>query len=117
MTSCCTTGQLGEAYNVGGGNESPTWTSPTWCSTCSVSRARLITLRADRPGHDRRYSLDTSKMRELGWSPKHRFEDGLRETVDWYLDNREWWEKIKSGEFAEYYAKMYEQREVLARHS
>ena len=65
---------------------------------------------ADRPGHDRRYSLDTSKIRALGWSPQTSFDDGLRTTVDWYRDNRGWWEPIKSGEFRAYYERQYGER-------
>src|SRR4051794_6281988 len=111
------TGVNGEAYNVGGGNERHN-IGVTYQVLDLLGKPRtLIHYVQDRPGHDRRYSIDTGKMRQLGWSPKRSFEEGLQETVDWYLNNRWWWEKIKSGEFAEYYAKMYEQREVLARHS
>ena len=64
----------------------------------------------DRPGHDRRYSLDTTKLGALGWRPETRFEDGLRATVDWYRENRAWWEPIKSGSYREYYERQYGQR-------
>ncbi|MFC1890176.1 GDP-mannose 4,6-dehydratase, partial [Thermodesulfobacteriota bacterium] len=65
----------------------------------------------DRPGHDRRYAIDFSKIRaELSWEPEIALEDGLRETIEWYVENREWWEKIKSGEYMDYYRKMYENR-------
>ena len=64
----------------------------------------------DRPGHDRRYSLDTAKLHGLGWSPQQRFEAGLRETVAWYRDNRDWWEPIKSGTYREYYERQYADR-------
>jgi len=111
------TGVNGEAYNVGGGNERHN-IDVTYQVLDLLGKPRtLIHYVQDRPGHDRRYSIDTTKMRQMGWSPKRSFEEGLQETVDWYLNNRWWWEKIKSGEFAEYYAKMYEQREVLAKHS
>ncbi|HEY0970506.1 MAG TPA: dTDP-glucose 4,6-dehydratase [Gemmatimonadales bacterium] len=63
-------------------------------------RERLITFVADRPGHDLRYAIDSSKLqRELGWAPRHTFEEGLRETVRWYLENRGWWERVRSGEY------------------
>jgi dTDP-glucose 4,6-dehydratase len=75
----------------------------------------MVTYVADRPGHDRRYSLDTSKLRALGWAPSHSFEEALRATVDWYRDNRWWWEKIKSGEYSEYYQRQYGQREALSK--
>jgi hypothetical protein len=60
----------------------------------------LITFVKDRPGHDRRYAIDASKIeRELGWKPEETFETGLRKTVQWYLDNRQWWERVLSGEY------------------
>ena len=64
----------------------------------------------DRPGHDRRYSLDSSKLAGLGWKPERVFEDGLAETVEWYRENRAWWEPIKSGEYLEYYRRQYAER-------
>ena len=64
----------------------------------------------DRPGHDRRYSLDTAKLRALGWAPQTAFEAGLLETVSWYRDHRDWWERIKSGEYREYYERQYADR-------
>ena len=64
----------------------------------------------DRPGHDRRYSLDDSKLRALGWQPERTFEEGLAETVEWYRAKREWWEPIKSGEYLDYYRRQYEAR-------
>ena len=64
----------------------------------------------DRAGHDRRYALDTSKLRELGWEPQRSFEEGLAETVEWYRDNRAWWEPIKSGEYRRYYDAQYASR-------
>ncbi len=65
----------------------------------------------DRPGHDRRYSLDTSKLRnELGWEPSVKFEDGIKSTVEWFKNNTDWWKEIKSGEYRNYYKKQYEDR-------
>jgi dTDP-glucose 4,6-dehydratase len=64
----------------------------------------------DRPGHDRRYSLDSSRLHELGWQPQRGFEDGLAETVDWYRSNRAWWEPLKSGAYREYYRRQYANR-------
>jgi len=61
----------------------------------------------DRPGHDRRYALDTSRMRSLGWEPRVGFADGIRRTVDWYLANPSWWRPLKSGEFWEFYRRNY----------
>lgn len=110
-------GEPGEIYNIGGGNEREN-IEVTYKVLDLLGKPRsLINYVQDRPGHDRRYSIDTAKMQALGWSPRRGFDDGFRETVEWYINNRQWWEKIKSGEFAEYYARMYGQREVLARHS
>ena len=69
---------------------------------------------ADRPGHDKRYALDTSKLRALGWAPRADFENALRETVDWYVANEWWWRKIKSGEYLEYYQQQYGARLAAA---
>jgi dTDP-glucose 4,6-dehydratase len=100
-------GAPGEAYNVGGGEER---------ENVDVANAILALLGADpallrhvedRPGHDRRYALDTSKLRALGWSPTVSFEDGLQATVEWYRSRRDWWEPIKSGEFRAYYERQY----------
>ena len=68
----------------------------------------LITFVGDRKGHDLRYAIDPAKIsRELGWLPDTRFEDGIRRTIDWYLENRPWWEHIVSGDYRQYYEKMY----------
>jgi len=109
-------GELGQIYNVGGGNEHPN-IEVTYSILERLGKPRsLINYVADRPGHDRRYSVDTAKIHELGWSPQVPFAQGLADTIDWYSKNEKWWKKIKSGEFAEYYARMYEQREILRRH-
>ena len=71
----------------------------------------LITFVGDRKGHDLRYAIDPTKIHdELGWLPETRFDDGIRQTIDWYLDNRSWWEEIISGEYQEYYDRMYSNR-------
>jgi dTDP-glucose 4,6-dehydratase len=65
----------------------------------------------DRPGHDRRYAIDSSKIQtELGWRPATPFQEGMADTIDWYLRNEPWWQKIKSGEYREYYERMYGNR-------
>ena len=72
----------------------------------------LITFVTDRPGHDRRYAIDSTKTRKvLGWEPLQRFEDALAETVDWYVEHRAWWERIISGEYLRYYERQYGLRE------
>lgn len=71
----------------------------------------LITHVGDRKGHDMRYAIDPTKIHnELGWLPETKFEDGIKKTIRWYLDNREWWETIISGEYQNYYEKMYSNR-------
>ena len=71
----------------------------------------LVRMVEDRPGHDRRYAVDSTKVRELGWTPKHSFDaGGLEETVAWYRENQEWWEPIKSGEYKQYYETQYAAR-------
>jgi len=102
-------GAAGEVYNVGGGNEKPNLEITLLLLELTGRGEDLITYVADRPGHDRRYSLDTSKLHVLGWSPAASFEESLRDTVEWYRNNRPWWEKIKSGEYREYYQKQYGQ--------
>ncbi len=67
----------------------------------------LIRFVQDRPGHDRRYSIDCSRLRALGWAPQVPFEDGLTQTVEWYRTHEDWWRKIKSGEFKEFYRRQY----------
>jgi dTDP-glucose 4,6-dehydratase len=100
-----TRGRLGEKYNVGGRNERTNLAVvETICDTldrlapAGPGRRRLITFVPDRPGHDQRYAIDASKLEaELGWRARHDFESGLEKTVRWFLDNRAWWEPIRSG--------------------
>jgi dTDP-glucose 4,6-dehydratase len=103
-------GAPGEAYNVGGGDERENVELAGRIIELTGADASLLRPVDDRPGHDRRYSLDTAKLRSLGWQPERDLEDGLRETVDWYRDNRAWWEPIKSGEYRAYYEQQYAER-------
>jgi dTDP-glucose 4,6-dehydratase len=103
-------GQPGEIYNVGGGEEVENRDLTERILELTDADASLVRHVEDRPGHDRRYSLDTSKLRALGWAPARTLADALPETVDWYRDNREWWEPIKSGEYLSYYRQNYEYR-------
>jgi dTDP-glucose 4,6-dehydratase len=103
-------GEPGTIYNVGGGNERENITvAEQIVATLGRSRS-LIRFVQDRPGHDRRYSIDCSRVRALGWSPQVPFEEGLKQTVDWYRTHENWWRTIKSGEFKEYYQQQYGQR-------
>ncbi len=103
-------GKIGEIYNIGGGNERDNLSITKLILGALDKDEEKIQRVPDRPGHDFRYSIDCSKVKELGWAPARSFEDSLRETVDWYVDNCWWWEKIKSGKFARYYQKQYEKR-------
>ncbi len=100
-------GAPGEIYNVGAGDERENIEVTHRILELTGASTELIRHVADRAGHDRRYSLDTTKVRSLGWKPKRRFEDGLRETVDWYRENRDWWQPLKSGEYLAYYRRQY----------
>lgn len=112
-------GQSGGTYNIGGGNE---WrnidlvrlivrTTDRLLGRPEGASERLITYVTDRAGHDLRYAIDSSKLRrELGWEPAFRFEEGIEQTVRWYLENREWMERITSGEYEHYYEQMYGNR-------
>ncbi len=103
-------GKPGEIYNVGGGDERENIEITRLIVELTGADPSLVRHVTDRPGHDRRYSLDSSKLRALGWAPERDFEDGLGETVDWYRANRAWWEPIKSGEYADYYRRQYAER-------
>jgi dTDP-glucose 4,6-dehydratase len=104
-------GKPGNAYNIGGNNERTNLDMVYRILDIMGKPHSLTTFVTDRPGHDRRYALDTTKIsRELGFQPSVSFEEGLHSTVDWYVNNEPWWRNIKSGEYAEYYDRMYGQR-------
>jgi dTDP-glucose 4,6-dehydratase len=103
-------GKAGEAYNVGG-QERENLEVVRRILDLTGASPDLVRHVTDRPGHDRRYAVDSSKLRELGWTPRHSFDTGgLEETVAWYRENREWWEPIKSGEYQRYYETQYASR-------
>ena len=104
-------GRPGEIYNVGGGNERTNIEITEMILRLLGKPRDLIQYVADRPGHDRRYSLDCSKLIRLGWQRRHSFEQALEQTVRWYVDNEWWWKKIKSGEYLEFYQRNYANRE------
>lgn len=104
-------GRIGEVYNVGGHNEMKNIDIVKLICQQLGKPESLITYVIDRKGHDMRYAIDPTKIHnELGWLPKMRFEDGLKKTIQWYLDNKEWWETIISGEYQGYYERMYGNR-------
>lgn len=106
-------GALGEIYNVGTEVETPNIEMAKLLLQLLDKPESLMQHVADRAGHDRRYAMDCSKLRALGWQSKHTFETALRDTVAWYVANEWWWRKIKSGEFAEYYRKQYGNRQLI----
>ncbi|MCK5146612.1 dTDP-glucose 4,6-dehydratase [bacterium] len=99
----------GEVYNLGAGNEKTNLEITGLILKDLGKPESLMTYVEDRLGHDRRYALDTSKIKTLDWAPRHTFEDAMAETVAWYRDNETWWKKIKSGEYLEYYRQQYKQ--------
>jgi len=103
-------GMPGDIYNIGGGDERYNIDVAEKLFELTGADRSLLRRVDDRPGHDRRYSVDTGKLRAMGWKTQTAFEEGLRTTVDWYRDNRAWWEPIKSGEFREYYERQYAAR-------
>ena len=107
-------GRVGEVYNVGGHNEKTNIEIVKIICKELGKPESLITHVEDRKGHDMRYAIDPEKISsELGWYPETRFEDGIKKTIKWYLENRQWWETIISGEYQKYYEKMYGDREQV----
>jgi len=105
-------GIAGEVYNIGGNNE---WKNIDIVKLVLNEIGKpesLITFVKDRPGHDKRYAIDASKIeKNLGWTPSHQFKKGIQKTILWYLDNKPWWERILSGEYIKYYHLQYSERE------
>ena len=104
-------GKSGEVYNIGGNNEHTNIEIVKLILKELGKPESLIKYVKDRPGHDRRYAIDANKMKqELGWEPQIKFEDGIKDTVKWYLEYRPWWENIKNGDYLRYYQNMYKNR-------
>lgn len=104
-------GRIGEVYNVGGHNEMRNIDIVKLIIHELGKSEDLITYVTDRKGHDLRYAIDPTKIHEeLGWLPETKFQDGIKKTIKWYLENRQWWEEIISGEYQNYYEKMYKNR-------
>ncbi len=104
-------GRDGEIYNIGGHNERDNLTVVKTILKHLGKPESLITFVTDRKGHDKRYAIDPEKVsRELGWEPETDFDDGIAQTIDWYIEHRDWWEHIVSGDYQNYYQKMYEGR-------
>jgi dTDP-glucose 4,6-dehydratase len=103
-------GEPGEVYNIGGGNEIANRDLTERLLRALGRDESCIEYVQDRPGHDRRYSLDTSKIRRLGWKPEYTFDEALESTIGWYREHESWWKKIKTGEYWEYYKAQYGRR-------
>ena len=104
-------GKVGEVYNIGGHNERTNLEVVKTILKALNKPESLIKFVTDRPGHDRRYAIDPTKLEtELGWKPKYNFDTGIRQTIDWYLNNQDWWKHILSGEYSQYFEKMYGDR-------
>lgn len=104
-------GKVGEVYNIGGHNEMKNLDIVRIICKELNKPESLIKFVADRKGHDMRYAIDPTKIHtELGWLPETKFADGIKKTINWYLENRTWWENIVSGEYEDYYARMYNGR-------
>jgi dTDP-glucose 4,6-dehydratase len=104
-------GRIGEVYNIGAENEKPNIEIVKLILKELGKDESLITYVKDRPGHDRRYAIDATKIKtELGWKPSHTFETAIKETINWYIQNQSWWKEIISGDYLNYYKKWYEER-------
>ena len=101
-------GTVGEIYNIGGHNERTNLDVVKTILHELDKPEELIEYVGDRKGHDRRYAIDPTKMNEtLGWLPTTKFDDGIKQTIKWYLEHKDWWQNIISGEYQSYYKKMY----------
>lgn len=106
-------GKIGEVYNIGGNNEKANIEIVKLIINALGKSENLITYVKDRPGHDRRYAIDNSKItNKLGWTPSYTFEQGIKETVQWFIDNQEWMKNIVSGDYMKYYDNMYIKAEI-----
>lgn len=104
-------GRAGEVYNIGGHNEKTNLEVVKTVLKTLGKPESLISYVTDRPGHDLRYAIDATKLEtELGWKPKYTFETGIAQTIEWYLTHKEWWQRIVSGEYENYFEKMYGER-------
>jgi dTDP-glucose 4,6-dehydratase len=107
-------GKIGEVYNIGGNNEKTNIEIVKLILQNLGKPESLISYVKDRPGHDKRYAIDSRKIQhELGWAPSYTFERGIEETIKWYVDNQQWWKRIISGEYKEYYKVLYGGREIV----
>jgi dTDP-glucose 4,6-dehydratase len=100
-------GEIGEVYNIGSGERKTNMEVTKTVLELMGKSATSIEYIKDRPGHDRRYAVNSTKLRSLGWSPEYSFESAIKETIEWYQANQNWWRPLKSGEYLEYYQTQY----------
>jgi len=103
-------GKIGEIYNIGGDNPRTNFEITKLILKTLGRDEKMIEYVKDRPGHDRRYALNSSKIRRLGWKPQYQFQKAMKRTIEWYKNNEGWWKKIKSGEYFKYYKRQYGKR-------
>lgn len=103
-------GVNGEVYNIGGHNEKSNLEVVQAILKALNKSDELIEYIQDRPGHDKRYAIDPTKLEKLGWKPTYNFENGLTQTIQWYVENKDWWEKILTGEYQDYFEKQYAEK-------
>jgi len=103
-------GKIGEIYNIGGDNPRTNLEITKSILKALGRDEKMIQYVKDRPGHDRRYALDSAKIRTLGWKPQYKFPEAMKLTIEWYKNNENWWKKIKSGQYLQYYKRQYGQR-------
>ncbi len=106
-------GKVGEIYNIGGDSEKTNIEITKLILNELGKDESSIEFVKDRQGHDRRYALDSTKLHKLGWKPKHKFEQALKDTINWYKKNEKWWKPLKSGEYLKYYNELYEKRHKM----
>jgi len=100
-------GKIGEVYNIGGGNERANLEVIEMMLDQLNKNKSYLEYVKDRPGHDRRYSVNSDKLKDLGWRPRYDFQEAMMKTVQWYKDNPNWWQSLKSGQYLEHYRKQY----------
>lgn len=103
-------GEIGEVYNIGSGERKTNLEVTKLVLELMGKDESSIEYVKDRPGHDRRYAVNSTKLRGLGWSPEHKFEQALKETIEWYQTHQDWWKQLKNGDYLEYYKTQYQEK-------
>ncbi len=106
-------GEIGQIYNIGADNEKTNLEITKFILTELNKDESSIEFVKDRPGHDRRYALDSTKLHKLGWRPRFNFNEAMKQTIAWYINNKQWWQPLKSGEYLNYYRELYQKRHSM----